>query len=79
MDASDGVAARQVGNGPRNPQYARITARRQPHRLRRLREQLAPRFVGRRMLFEKVAVKFGIGPLIAASAKETRALDRASR
>ena len=79
MDASDGFAACQIGNGPRNPQYARIAARGQPHGLRRLREQFTPQFVGRRMFFEKVAIEFGIGPLIATCIKKALALNRTSR
>ena len=38
-----------------------IAARRQPHRLGGLREQLAARFVGGRDRIEQFAVGFGIG------------------
>src|SRR3546814_3131347 len=39
MDAADRVGAGQIGDGPRYPQDSRVAARREAHRLSRLREQ----------------------------------------
>src|SRR3546814_17935446 len=48
MDAADRVGAGQIGDGPRYPQDSRVAARREAHRLSRLREQSAPCLVGGR-------------------------------
>lgn len=47
VDAADRVGTGHVGDGARHPQHPGIAARRQPHGVRGLQQQLAPRLIGR--------------------------------
>ena len=62
MDPADSLRARQVGNGASDAKDAVEAARAQPHRRRRIGEQLAARLVGRGDCIEQFAVGLRIGP-----------------
>lgn len=77
MDAADRLCPGKVRDRPRHAQHPRIAARRQPHRLGRLREQMAPRLVGGGYGFEQLAVDLGIGARLVPGI--ARRLDRTRR
>jgi two-component system response regulator AlgR len=60
VHAADVFRAGQVGNGAGHAQDAGIAARRKPHRLGRLEQQLPSGLVGRGKALQQVAVQFGI-------------------
>ena len=62
MDPCHLRRAGEIGDRPTDTENPRIAARGQPHRLRRLREQLATRSIGRRDGIEYGAIRLGIGP-----------------
>ena len=61
MNPSDMVVAGEVRNRPCHAQDAGIAARRKPHRLSRLCQQLSPGLIRRANLCQQIAVNFGIG------------------
>ena len=60
VNATDLSGAGEVGDGPGDAEDAMEASRREPHRGRRVREQLAARLVGRRDLVEQFAVGLGV-------------------
>ena len=60
MHAPNRLRTLEIGYTPAHSEYPVIAARRQPHRLRRLGEKLAPRLVGRRHRIEQRPVHLGV-------------------
>ena len=60
MDPPDPVGAPQIRDRPSHPQYSGVTARRQPHRGGRLREQCAARLIRPRGGLKHLTIGFGI-------------------
>ena len=61
VDSLHALAAVHIGQSPSNAKDTVIAARREPQALGRLRKQLAAGRVGRRDLFQEIAIGLGIG------------------
>src|SRR5258707_5224119 len=61
MNAADLLGAGEVSNSARDTQHTMEAARRQTHRCRGVRQELAAGLVGRRDAVEQLSVGFGIG------------------